>query len=162
MKKNERRRIVIAVTESCPVRKLWETATRTVDAQNATLVALFFPNRRWQRAASLPFTREFSSVGGGAVNFSPERAHEIDRETQEKVQRRVEELATATHSMLEFKVLHEEEVNGVEELSSDGGEIVVASSNLAKRGILSRFEKLRWQIVIVDAPENSPQTRDAP
>lgn len=154
MMKDNQRRIVIAVTESCPVRKLWETAIRAADVENASVIALFLPNRRWRRAASLPFTREFSSVGGDAVNFSPARALEIEKETQEAVQRRVEELASAAHSILEFRVLHDDENDGFEELSADDGHTVVASSYLAKHGTLARFEKLHWQIVLVDEPED--------
>lgn len=67
MAKTEMRlRIVIAVTETTPVARLWEAALRLLRDTPAELTALYVQDDRWRRAASLPFTREILRSGGVA------------------------------------------------------------------------------------------------
>ena len=54
-------RILIAITEFSPVDLLWQAALKRIGDTPTELLALYFAEDHWRRAASLPFTREISS-----------------------------------------------------------------------------------------------------
>ena len=93
-KSKQSQRVVIALTETSPVPDLWEAAMRAVEGSSAELVAIFLHDERWERAASLPFTREVSLAGGAASDFTAQRAARLLGETAAKMQKNIEELAS--------------------------------------------------------------------
>jgi hypothetical protein len=64
VKTEMKHRVVIAVTETSPVARLWDAALRLLRESPADLVALYVEDDRWHRVASLPFTREILRSGG--------------------------------------------------------------------------------------------------
>ena len=60
----------ILTTEFSAVAPLWEAALGLLDEAPADFVALIFEDERWQQAASLPFTREISRIGGIVAEFT--------------------------------------------------------------------------------------------
>ena len=74
-----KRRIVIAVTETTPVQRLWGAAMRVLEDSPGELVTLFVAEDRWRRVASLPFTREISRTGRVA-DFTHNRAKQIQKD----------------------------------------------------------------------------------
>ena len=143
--------MVIAVTESCSVRALWKAAIRNVGQSQDELVALFVPDDRWHRAASLPFTREISRVGGGVSDFTRRRAEQLAKDATDRVRRRIEELASVTESAFAFEVLSESDPKRMRKLVGEGQTIVIAPSFLAGQPICAQFEELDWRIVLIEA-----------
>ncbi len=150
--------MVIAVTESCSVRKLWKAAVRNVGHSQDELVALFVPDDRWHRAASLPFTREISRVGGGVSDFTRRRAEQLARDATDRVRRRIEELAAVTELTFAFEVLSESDPKRISKLAGEGQTVVIAPSFLAGQPIYAQFEELDWRIVLIEAMENNRQS----
>ena len=99
--------VLIAVTETCSLTELWRTVTQTVDGSRAEVVALFLHDERWHRAASLPFTREISRVGGTAADFTAQRAEQILADTVSRLQRQMQQLAAEANLPVAFEVLPE-------------------------------------------------------
>ena len=76
---DDKLRVVIAVTASSPLAALWHAAMNLLDESPGQLVALFIDDDRWQRAASLPFTREISRIGGAVADFTVQRAEQVNK-----------------------------------------------------------------------------------
>ena len=111
MAKNEMRlRVVVAVTETTPIARLWEAALRLLRESPADLVALYMEDDRWHRVASLPFTREILRSGGVPVEFTRQRAEQVSRERAARVQELIQKLAAESDVKPAFEVLSESEI----------------------------------------------------
>jgi hypothetical protein len=86
-------RVLIAITEFSPVDVLWRAALRRIGDTQVELLALYFSEDHWQRAASLPFTREISRVSGARVAFTRQRAEQLHSEAIDRARELTKRLA---------------------------------------------------------------------
>ena len=143
-------RVVIAMTDSDSLAELWRTAMQIAANTRAKLVAVFVHDERWERAASLPFTREISKAGNVA-DFTLRRAQQLLSETVAAVQQRVEQLAAEADRKIEFRVLPESDANLPESIVGPGRNVLIAPSLLADRPIYAELSRLDLRIELVAA-----------
>ncbi len=154
MAKTEMRlRIVIAMTETTPVARLWETALRLLRDTPAELTALYVQDDRWRRAASLPFTREILRSGGVAVEFTQQRAEQIGRERAARVQELVRKLAAESNLKPAFEVLSESDAERLRDFIGTYENILVAPSFISTRPIFAMLSEMNCRIELVEAEE---------
>lgn len=153
-------RVVIAVTETSSVTKLWRTALETLGGAPAEVLAVFVHDERWQRAASLPFTREVSRAGGVA-DFTTQRANQVFAETVSALQKRVKQLAAEANLNIEFRVLPESDDTLVRAIFGRGKNVLIAPSFLADRPIYAELTQLDLHIQLVDADDSDANSSDA-
>ena len=150
MEKNERqRRVVIAVTESCPLSDLWRTAVQAAGDSPNEIVALFLDDERWQHAASLPFTREISRVGGSTADFTSDRAKQLLTDTISRMQEQIDRLASESGVAAKIVVVPDSEQERARSFISRSTSIVIASPALTDHPIYAELtrQELRVQIV---------------
>lgn len=152
-------RIVIAVTESSPVPELWSAAMQCLGDSPAEILALFVHSDRWRRAASLPFTREISRIGGTVADFTTQRAEQLDKNAVNEIQRRIEQLASKSGLALIFEVLADADQERVQQLVGSGSSVIVAPSFITHRPIYSSFVQLDCQILLVEAMEEQHESK---
>lgn len=143
-------RVVIAVTEQTPVLQLWRAAMRAIGASPAEIVTLFLHDERWQRAASLPFTREISFVGSIA-DFTLQRANQLLTDSAQRTQRNIEQLATEADVVCEFRVMPESDSELPQTIIGKGINVLVAPAFLAERPFYANLAALDVRILLVDA-----------
>ncbi len=152
-------RVVIAMTDSDSLTELWRTAMQIAENTHAKLVAVFVHDERWERAASLPFTREISKAGSVA-DFTLRRAHQLLSETVAAVQKRVEQLAADADRKIEFRVLPESDANLPESFVGPGRNVLIAPSLLASRPIYAELSRLDLRIELVEAAADEDEEED--
>jgi len=154
MNRNEDiRRIVIVMTESTPVQRLWETAMRTATETPADVLAVFIHDERWERAASLPFTREVSSVGGGSADFTQQRAEQLLAESAAGLRARINRLARKAGRDVAFQVLPESDEALVRNILGQGKSIIVGSRVLAEHPLYVEFTTLARRVVLIESTD---------
>ena len=159
MKKNDdRRRVVIAVTESSPLSELWREAMTLLNESPSELMALFMDDDRWRRAASLPFTREISRVSGAAADFTAQRAEQLNREAVTRMQQRIEKLAEEAKLALDFEVLPESDQKRIEELVGTARNVLIASSHIRTRPIYTHLTRCDCRIQLVEVKKENQNT----
>ena len=154
-KTNDRFRVVIAVTESSPLSALWREAMILLHETPAELVALFVDDDRWRRAASLPFTREISRLGGAVADFTVQRAEQVNKEVITRTQRRIEKLASQADLTLKFEVMPESDQKRIEELVGSGQNVLIAPSFIKARPIYAHLTRLNCRIQLIEAIEEN-------
>lgn len=147
---NERLRIVVVLTGSAPIRALWETAVGSAEGGDAEIIALYIDDEQWQRAASLPFTREISRTSGKAAEFTRLRAEQLARESVEGVRRQLAELASLSRRVFEFEVLSGSGSNRVQQILREERCILVAHSPVAELELFAEFRARNPRIVLID------------
>lgn len=145
-------RVLIALTESSPVRELWEAAIAQQVQTGADLLALFLAEDHWHRAATLPFTREISRLSGVDVDFTLQRARQIQEESIERTKRLVDKLAADAKLSLAFEVLVESDRKKIREMVSGTRDILIAPSFITGRPLFAEFRKLDCRVQLVDVP----------
>ncbi len=154
MAKTEMRfRVVLAVTETTPVARLWETVLRLLRDTPAELTALYVEDDRWHRIASLPFTREILRSGGVAVEFTQQRAEQVGRERAARMQELVQKLAAESNLKAAFEILRESDAERLREFIGSRENIIVAPSFISTRPIFAMFSAMNCRIELVDAEE---------
>ena len=148
-----RLRVVIAVTETTPIARLWETALRLLRDTPAELAALYVQDDRWYRVASLPFTREVLRSGGVAVEFTKQRAEQVSRERAAHVQELVQKLAAEANLKAAFEILSESDAERLREFIGNHENILVAPSFISTRPIFTALSEMNCRIELVDAEE---------
>lgn len=153
MKKSEQQprvdRIVIAITELAPVQQIWGEALQFLEETRAELHAVFVEDERWHRAASLPFTREFSRVSGVDADFTLQRAIEVHKEVIDRAQRQLQQLAAEAQHELAFEVLPETDQERIRDLVVDGQCIVIAHTDLADQPLFEELQELGCRVVLI-------------
>jgi len=144
------RRVIIAVTESSPLLELWQTAMQALEEAEAEVVALFLHDERWQRAASLPFTREVSKTGS-STNFTRQRADQVLSDTVEHLRKRMNELATGTGLTIHFEALPESEVSGTKRVVEGEENVLIAPADLTEHPVVSELKSLNFRIYFVES-----------
>jgi len=147
-------RVLIALTESSPVRELWDAAIAQQVHSGADLLALFLAEDHWHRAASLPFTREISRLSGVDVDFTLQRARQVQEESIERAKRLVGKLASDAKLSLAFEVLVESDRKKIRELVSGTRDILIAPSFITRRPYFAEFKKLDCRVLLIDVPQN--------
>lgn len=146
-------RVVIAVTETTPVTRLWETALRLLREAPAELAALYVQDDRWHRVASLPFTREILRSGGVAVEFTQQRAEQVSRERAARVQDAIRKLADEANLKPVFETLNESDAERLRQFIGSHDNILVAPSFMSTRPIFAALTELNCRIELVEAEE---------
>jgi hypothetical protein len=146
----EIRRVVIAMTESSPVQLLWDVALQAASEEPADLVAVFLYDERWERAASLPFTREVKSVGGASEDFTLKRAEQLLEECASGMRKSIEQLAKNAGCDVAFQVLPESDDTQVRTLFQAGASVVVSTSALADHPVMAELRRLELKLLIVE------------
>jgi hypothetical protein len=146
-------RVVIAVTDTTPVARLWEAALRLLRESPADLVTLYVEDDRWHRIASLPFTREISRSGGVPVEFTRQRAEQVSRAQAARVQEMIQQLAAKSNLKTAFEVLSESDAERLREFISSHENILVAPSFISTRPIFAMLSELNCRIELVEAAE---------
>ena len=155
MAKNDvKPRVLIALFESTPVDPLWQAALDRLSRAPSELVALFFAENHWHRAASLPFTREISRLSGANVDFTLQRARQIHEASIEEARQVIDRLATDARLPLAFEVLGESDRDRIRMLASGSEVVLIAPSIIIQRPCYAELEHLDCHIVLIDAPNS--------
>lgn len=153
MKKSEQQprvdRIVIAITELAPVHRIWGEALQFLEEKRVELHALFVEDERWHRAASLPFTREFSRVSGVHEDFTVQRAIEVHKEVINRARQQLQQLAAEAEQELAFEVLPETDQERIRDLVAGGECIVIAPAVLANQPVFKELQELGCRMVLI-------------
>ena len=152
---DDRLRVVIAITESSPLEALWRAAMKLMSESPAELMALFVDDERWRRAASLPFTCEVSRIGGAVVDFTVQRAEQVNKEAIARMQHRIEQLASKANLALGFEVLPESDQKRIKELVGSGQNVLIAPSFITTRPIYAHLTRLDCRILLIEATEEN-------
>lgn len=146
-------RIVMAVTETTPVARLWEAARRLLRELPADLVTLYLEDDRWHRVASLPFTREILRSGGVPVDFTQQRAEQVTRERAARVREMITKLAAESKLETAFETLSESDPERLRAFIGSHENILVAPSFISARPIFAMLSELNCRIELVEAEE---------
>lgn len=152
-KRSNVRRVVVAVSETGSLQDLWRVVREHVDAAQAELVTVFVSDDRWRRAASLPFTREFSRVSGGSTDFTLTRAEQVDQEAVDEAQSRLRQLATEAQIQFAFEILAEHEARKFHDFVTSESDVLIAPSFFKRRPIFTELSRLKCRIVLVDTQD---------
>ncbi len=154
MPRNERTRVVLAITESAPIDTLWQVLSKWASRPGTEVVALFIADDRWHRAASLPFTHEISRVGGSPTDFTAQRADHVHRSAIARARALIEQLASSANQSVEFKVLPADEDQAVRDIVDESTEVVIASSLITREPVYTELVRLKCRIELVeDSPD---------
>jgi hypothetical protein len=146
-------RVVIAVTETTPVPRLWKAALKLLRESPADLVTLYVEDDRWHRVASLPFTREILRSGGVPVEFTRQRAEQVSREGATRVRELVQKLAAESNVKPVFETLSESDAERLREFIGSHENILVAPSFISTRPIFTMLSEMNCRIELVEAEE---------
>jgi len=144
------RRVVLAVTETSSLQVLWRTAMEQMPSERTELITVFVRDDQWRRAASLPFTEEVSRASGGSMNFTPERAEEVDRDVVMRTQGRLRQLATDSQIQSAFEILAEHEATRLHEFVRSESDLLIAPSYFKRRPLYSELARLKCRILLID------------
>jgi hypothetical protein len=162
--RSDKRRIVIALTETSPVPRLWRAAMARHAESPADLLTLFLQDERWLRAASLPFTREFPRSGARPVEFTHERAREVGMETAKQAKRLIEQLADKAKTQVSFETLLEPDRGRLIELVGEYQSILIAHDAITALPIYVHFIELGCRIELIgssaDNDEEQPESSE--
>lgn len=157
-KANDKARIVIAVTELTPVQQLWREALQRLGDSRAEILALFFADDRWHRAASLPFTREISRVSGMDTDFTLRRASLVHEDAINSARFRMHDLASKADLTLVFEVLPESDQHRIRELVAGSQNTLIAPSFITRRPLFAELQKLDCRIILIETKEEADES----
>ncbi len=152
------RRVLLVVTETSPVDKLWHVVLDHLADAEAEVVAVFVSDDRWHRAASLPFTREISRLSGGSEVFTARRANQVVGDRVERVQQRIRQLAEDRQLQLVFEILHVQEPYRIREFVRIEHDVLIAPSVLQSWPEFADLARPERRVVLVDDEEPSCPT----
>lgn len=157
MNTSSARRVMLAVTDTSSLQDLWHAAMEHLAGERAELITVFVRDERWRRAASLPFTVEVSRAGGGSMNFTLQRAEEVDRDAVIRTQGRLQQLATDNDVQMVFEILAEHEATRFHEFVRSESDLLIVPSFFKGRPFYSELARLKCQILLVDAKDVSTE-----
>lgn len=153
--KDDKPRIVIVLTETCPVDRLWRAANELPESGAAELLALFVDDERWQRIASLPFTREFAKTGG-SVEFTAARARRLFAEATARIKQDIDRLARESGRTVVFETLPGSDSERTSRLLGTGRHLLIAGRDIQKLPIYTQFARLEIEIRFIEAESPGP------
>ena len=142
-------RILLAVTESSPLERLWQSLVDQVGGAHAEVVTVIVSDDSWRRAASLPFTREFSRISGSHADFTHHRAEQVRADAAGRARELLENLAADSEVDLEFEVVSEED-SRVAALVTVQRDILIAPSALEGKPLFAKLARLHRRVVLVE------------
>ena len=151
--RNERRRIILAVTERSPLPALWRVAEEHLEHPHDEILTLMLRDEQWQRAASLPFTREVSRISGRHQDFTRLRAAQIDDEAAARLALQLQRLAEAAKRQIAFEVLPEHNIAESLKQYTVAADVLIASAELKHRPVYARLIELRCRLLFVESEE---------
>jgi hypothetical protein len=143
-------KVLIAVTETSAVDVLWRAALRRLGTGTRSLTAVFVSEDHWRRAASLPFTREISRVGGANTDFTMRRASQVHAEAVARARALVGKLAAEASLDAAFEELHQSDVTRTRGLLEGDRVLLIAPALIRRRPIVAEIEKLGCRIEFVE------------
>ena len=143
-------RVLVLMTESGPVEQLWQTALDHARETGSEVNVLIVHDERWYRAASLPFTREISRLGGPRRNFTRERADALVGEAVSRVRRVTQALAAETRAYCRYYAVTGAMLPQLERLVTGRRGILVASSEFESLPICEQARSLSCEIILID------------
>ena len=149
------RRVLLAITETSPLERLWQSLTEHVASAEAEVVAVMMTDDRWRRAASLPFTREISRFSGTQAAFTEDRALKVGLHAAQRAQQRLEQLAAAAKLQLVFQVLADDEDLEFRSLVSVECDVLIAPSALERKPVFAELARLHRQVVLVEVDDEA-------
>ena len=147
------RRVILAVTEASSLQVLWRAAMEHMAGEHAELITVFVRDDQWRRAASLPFTEEISRASGGSMNFTLQRAEEVDKEAVMRTQGRLQQLATDSKIQLVFEILAQHEAPRMHEFVKSESDVIIAPAFFKRQPIYAELARLKCRILLVDAKD---------
>jgi hypothetical protein len=153
----EARRVLLAITETCAVEKLWQSLVENVVVAEAEVVTVFVSDDVWNRAASLPFTREISRISGTQAVFTRRRAEQIGRDAASRARQQLEQLAAGTGLQLAFEILSLQEAAKARQLTAIERDLLIAPSVLEHLPIFSELAGRHRRVLLVEAEEPEDQ-----
>lgn len=158
MTSDRARRVLVAVTEASPVEELWKAAISLAREADAEIAVLIVRDDRWQRAASLPFTREISRVGGIRSNFTRERAESLAEEATTRLQSLARSLASQGNVRCSYHVIAEASQEELKRLVIGTQSTLVASSAIAGMPLYEKVRRLDCEVVLVGHGNDDDRT----
>lgn len=143
-------RVVIAINELSPINRVWSQALQVLEESRAELHVLFVEDERWHRAASLPFTREFSRFGGLISDFTSQRAVEVHKDAVERSHEQLRRLAAESERELAFEVLPEANQQRIRDLVAGAPCVVIVHAVLADQPAFKELRELGCRIVRIE------------
>ena len=140
----------MALTETSPIDVLWRVTLERLQNPEIEFLTLYISDDRWQRAASLPFTREIPRFGGMSSVFTIEQARRIHEAAVERARERMEQLAAEAKRRLIFEALSETDEQRLREIVGKRDSILIVPSYLVKQPIFSCLSESGCQIELVD------------
>jgi len=150
---NDLRRILLAVTETSPLTRLWSVVAEHFADTRGELITIFISDNRWRRAASLPFTREISRIGRTNVKFTPTRAEQIDKDVVDRTRLQLQRLAEEAKLQFVFEVLRDHQTAQLHDLVSVEHDLLIVPSHLRGWPVYAEFSRLKCQILLVDTED---------
>ena len=147
---NDLRRVLLAVTETSPLSRLWRVVAEHLVDTRGELVTIFVSDDRWHRAASLPITREISRIGRTNVKFTPKRAEQVDKDVVDRTRLQLQRLADEAELRFVFEVLRDHQTAQLHDLVSVEHDLLIVPSHLRGWPVFAEFSRLKCQILLVD------------
>lgn len=149
------RRVLLAITETSPLERLWQSLTEHVASAEAEVVVVMMTDDRWRRAASLPFTREISRFSGNQAAFTEDRAQKVGQHAAQRAQKQLQQLAAAAKLRLVFQVLTDDEEVQVRSLVSVACDVLIAPSALGRKPLFAELMRQHREVVLVEVDDEA-------
>ena len=149
------RKVMLAVTETSPLEKLWESLVENLAGSHAEVVTVFVRDDTWHRVATLPFTVEISRISGASVAFTQQRAEQLGEDAAGRMRQRLEQLAAESGLQPVFEVLTTTAVGEVRRLVEIECDLLIAPSLLKDLPLLSELAGRHRQVLLVEVEEQS-------
>ena len=153
---NDIRRIMLAVTETSPLDKLWQLLVEQVAGAQAEVVTVFVSDDTWYRVASLPFSVEISRISGARVAFTRRRAEQLGEDAAGRARQRLEQLAAEAGLALVFEMLTTTETGRLQKLAALERDLLIAPSALKGLPVLSELAGRHRRVLLVEVDDQSP------
>ena len=157
---NKTRRVMLAFNEASSLHDLWRAAMEQMTGDAFELTTVFVRDDRWRRAASLPFTQEISRASGSSMNFTLQRAEEVDRDAVTQMQGRLQQLAMDSKIRMAFEILAEHEATRIHEFVRSESDLFIAPSFFKRQPLYSELARLKCRILFVDANDGPAEPED--
>jgi hypothetical protein len=149
------RRVMLAVTETSPLEKLWQSLIEHVEGSRAEVVTVFVRDDTWHRVATLPFAVEISRISGARVAFTQRRAEQLGEDAAGRTRQRLEQLAAETGLRMIFEVLTAPEAGEIRRLADIERDLLIAPSALKGMPLLTELTTRHRQVLLVEVEEQS-------
>lgn len=149
------RKVMLAVTETSPLEKLWESLVENLAGSHAEVVTVFVRDDTWHRVATLPFTVEISRISGASVAFTQQRAEQLGEDAAGRMRQRLEQLAAESGLQPVFEVLTTTAVGEARRLVEIECDLLIAPSLLKDLPLLSELAGRHRQVLLVEVEEQS-------